>query len=88
MVKFMGKCVSIEQDGPFEEQKGIGRMTQNLTVFRNFSIEQKMCAIFGKAEVELCGIRRPASESSTTEDDCFLLPTTTAQCFARDGIAT
>ena len=38
MVKFMCKCVSIEQDGPFEEQRGIGRMQQNLTVFRNISI--------------------------------------------------
>ena len=88
MVKFMGRCVAIEQDGPFEEQKGFGRMKQNLTVFRNFSLGQKMCAIFGKAKVELCGIRRTASKNSTTEDDCFLLRRTTAQCPARDGITT
>ena len=88
MVKFMSKRVSTVEDGPFEEQKGFGRMKQNITVFRNFSLGQRMCAIFGKAEVELCGSRRTASKSSTTEDDCFLLPTTTAQCPDRDGIAT
>ena len=37
-MKFIGKCVSTVEDGPFEEQKGIGRMQQNLTVFRNISI--------------------------------------------------
>ena len=46
-MKFKGKWVSIEQDEPFEEQAGTGRMKQHLPYFRNLSTGQKMCAIFG-----------------------------------------
>ena len=80
LVKFMGN--------PLSKTDRSRSMKQNLTVFRNISLGQKMCAMFGKAKVELCGIRRTASKNSTTEDDCFLLPTTTAQCHFRDGITT
>ena len=34
IAKFMGKCVPTEQDEPFEEQEGTGKMKQNRPFFR------------------------------------------------------
>ena len=38
-----------EQDEPFEEQASIGMMQQSRPFFRNLSIGQMMCAVFGKS---------------------------------------
>ena len=41
-------CVTTEQDEPFDEQGGTGRITQSLPFCRNLSTGQKKCAIFGE----------------------------------------
>ena len=72
-VKFKGSCVPIESDEPFEEHKCSGRMKQNLPFVRNFSIGQKMCAIFGRSwsgNVEAGGLPVRAPPPKTTASCC------------------